>query len=146
MNHLPFYHSCHKLALIASISSPNTQDLRVCFLFFFNIQHILLTECCLQTRRFWRWWLYASDNTVMDNDVQHGVQISITDTHTHSRLPLWRLPCLPLVSFLLSLFIWIKIRLRPDILLIGVVSCWRTTDLDGISHPVKSDSRQCTND
>ena len=31
-----------------------------------------------------------------------------THTHTQSRLPLWRLPHLPLVSFLLSLFIWIK--------------------------------------
>lgn len=90
----PFYHSCHKLALIASISSANTPDLRVWI------------ECCLQTQRFWWWWLYGGDNTVLHNDTQHGMHI----THTHG-LPLWRLLCLRLVSFLLSLFIWIKIRL-----------------------------------
>lgn len=80
-------------------------------------------------------------------NIQYSMQIFIRLTHTQTEQSvIIRLSCPHLVSFLSSLFIGIKIRLWPDILLIGVVSCWRTTDLDEISHPVKSDSRQCTND
>lgn len=87
----PFYHSCHKLALIASISCANTPDLRVWI------------ECCLQTQRFWWWWLYGGDNTVLHNDTQHGMHI----THTHTRTAVMASPLspscqLPLVTFYLD--------------------------------------------
>lgn len=121
-----FYCSYHKWALITSIS-------------FSKHSRFQAAECCLQTRGvFWWRWLYASDYS----NILHimALHVCVHIPHTHARF--LRLPS---VSFLLSAFIWIKIRPWPDILLIWVVSFWRIGDLDEMSHPVKSDSKQHAN-
>lgn len=142
----PIYCSCHKLALIASNSHTNTWDLRV-FLQPPCWQNVVSKQGGFGSGGYMP---VITLSCIMMFNMGRRCPSHLRHTHVHtrahSRLLLRCLPCLLLVSFLLSLFIRIKIRLWPDILLIGVVSCWRTSDLDEISHPVKSDSRQCTND
>lgn len=124
-----FYCSYHQWALIASISFLNAPDFR------------LLNAVC-KHRVFSRGG--GGDVLVITviycTEWRYTCVWACTSPRTHACLIR-----LPLVSFLLSAFIWIKIRLWPDILLIWVVSFWRISDLDEMSHPVKSDSRQHTN-
>lgn len=118
------YCSYHKWALITSISFVNTPDFR-------------LLKGCLQTRGvFWWWRLHASEYS----NILHIMALHVCAC-AHPPHARGCFPCLPLVGFPLSAFIWIKIRLRPDILLIWVVSSWRISDLDEMSHSVKSDSQ-----
>lgn len=122
-----FYCSDHKWALITSISLINTPDFK-------------LLNAVYKHSVFSPGGSYMLVITVVD----WTRMVLYVCEHAHPRTHACLIR-LPLVHFLLSAFISIKIRLRPDILLIWVVSLWRISDLDEMSHPVKSDSRQHTN-